>query len=243
MINKKKHLRESYHLPDDSSSCSIRHKTYTATQMPSSKSSNKKGQMFLIGAILMIMGTLLVFNVVGVKSITEESRHQEGKLLNRQMNNIMNEYKYGMGVAAIQQNSNKTESDYAATMSSFLRNDAGSRIFYTIAYVNGTTQAYSVNVGNYLSRKINVTVAATDSSPSSAYVYLGDRQNSTMHFSSLISNGMINLTLSYMKGSSDVQEKFSLNVSDKKYMTGFFDVTLIDSGSLMNSKEIHNITW
>ena len=202
-----------------------------------------KGQMFLIGAILMIMGTLLVFNVVGVRTITEESRYQDAKLLNRQASNAVNEYRYGLGLAALQQESNKSAADYAAAFSSFLRNEADSRIFYAVAYVNGTTQAYSVNVGNYLGRKINVTLNATDSTPSSAFAYLDDRKNSTMHFLSGISSCMINLTLSYKKGGGSVQERFSVNVSDKRYMAEFVDVTMIDTGFTMNAKEVFNRTW
>ena len=201
-----------------------------------------KGQMFIIASVLVLVGLVLIFNILGVQTITEEKRSQDSRLADKIARNIMAEYMFLTGTATAKQEVNKSAADFAANFSAYIRSEMPSNVFYAIAFVNGTNQRYSLNVGNYLNRRINITVNATDSTPLGNNAFLDDMKNSTFHFSSSI-NGTINVTINYRAGNTDVTEKFGINSSAKNFIRAFFDVTVIDGSSQINIKDTYNRTW
>jgi len=205
-------------------------------------SANYKGQMFIIASVLVLVGLVLIFNILGIQTITEEKRSQDSRLADKIARNIMAEYMFLTGTATAKQEVNKSAADFAANFSAYIRSEMPSNIFYAIAFVNGTTQKYSINVGNYLDRKINITVNVTDSTPLGNNALLDDMKNLTFHFSSSI-NGTINVTINYKTGNRDVTEKFGINSSAKNFIMAFFDITVIDGDSHINIKDTYNRTW
>lgn len=204
------------------------------------ENSYPKGQMFILAAVLMIGGMVMIFNVLGVPFITEEKQFQDTMMPGKSAKNILNEYMFAMGIATNEPKANESAMKYIANFSLYIRNSTSSRIFYAIAFVNSTTQNYSVTLGNYLDTWINATVSATNSAPSSASAVLADKSQSTLYFSPAA--GTVYVNISYRRGNEDVLERFPVVISGKNFMQGFFDITLLDGFSI-NAKELYNRTW
>ncbi len=198
--------------------------------------------MFILAAVLVVSGIVLVFNVIGVPAITEEKKFQDTRMLDKTAKNIMSEYMFTLGIATLYTKPNESASDFISNLSSYIRDDIDSSIFYSIVFVNGTNQAYSINLGNYIDSSTGVTVNATNSTPSSSTISMNDRTNPTLYFSSNI-NGTVNITIAYAKGSHQIVEIFPITVSSKNLLQGFFDITVKDRGFSINLKEIYNRTW
>ncbi len=201
-----------------------------------------KGQMFLLAAIIIITGIVLVFNVVGAPHITEEKRFQDTMVPEKNIKNVMNEYIFSLGAATLSSTPDEAVKRAMSNFSAYMRSEFDSNVFYVVALYNKSDQRYSVIVGNYLDRAVNVTVNATSSTPSSNYTFLGDKQSSSLYFSSSV-NGTVNITVYYKKGAEDVTEIFSLAAAGRNSTAGIFDVTLRGERSSINRKETYNRTW
>ena len=204
------------------------------------KKRGRKGQMFVIGAILILIGLIVLKNLLGVYSTAEEKRYQESVILDKQLRNIRDEYKYIIATASMQNDANASGISYLSNFSSLIRNDMNGRIVYMFIFANGTTQKFSVNVGNFVNDKINVTVNATSSNPN-GYVYgsMDDKANLTKEFNATI-NGTINVTLKYLYRNINFTEMVPVNVSTKSRAAGFFDITLEGSDIYVRSKETYS---
>ena len=198
--------------------------------------------MFILAAVLIISGIVLVFNVLGSPAITEEKKFQDTRMLDKTAENIMREYMFALGTATLYPKPNESASNFISDLSSYMRNETDSSIFYAIIFVNGTNQRYSVNIGNYMDDSISVNVSATNSTPASGAFALNDKKNTTLYFSSGI-NGTVNVTVSYTKGNNQITENIRVGVSTKNLMQGLFDITVRDSGFSVNLKETYNRTW
>ncbi len=205
-----------------------------------SKERGRKGQMFVIGAILILIGLIVLKNLLGVYSTAEEKRYQESVILDKHLRNVRDEYKYIIATASMQNDANASGISYLSNFSSLIRNDMDSKIVYMFIFANGTTQKFSVNVGNFVNDKINVTVNATNSNPN-GYVYGGmdDKTNLTREFNATI-NGTINVTLKYLHRNINFTETVPMNVSTKNLAAGFFDITLVGSDIYVRTKETYN---
>ncbi len=121
----------------------------------------QKGQMFLIGSIMVLIGLIMLKNLLAVYTTVEETRFQETNIIDKQLSNVVNEYENIIGLASLNGYDNGVS--YLSNFSGFLRNDIDSEILYSFVFANGTTQRYNVTIGNYLGDKINLTVNVTDS--------------------------------------------------------------------------------
>jgi hypothetical protein len=201
-----------------------------------------RGQMFIIAAIFMVLGLVLIFNVLGVSFITEEKRFQEGRSLDKTAKNLLGEFRFAAGVATIKPVPNSSAADILYNFSSYIRDELDTEILYAFAFVNGTNQLYSINVGNFLDDTINISVNVTGSTPSSRNATIDDRKSDNFTFAAS-GQGVINVTLHYSLGNSNVLERFAINASAKNFLKAFFDVKLKDGASFIRAKEEYNRTW
>jgi hypothetical protein len=201
----------------------------------------KKGQMFVIAAIFMIIGVILLRNILSFPAITQEKTFQDVSYLDRNLKNIKNEFAYTAGVASAQHRPNATGADYLLNISDYVRNQFDSKILYLYVFANGTTQNVSVTVGNYLQTNISGTIEVTDSTPPTRAFDLNDKGYITLEFNS--SQSMVNLTLNYTIQDRKTVEKIYFNVSTKNYVRAFFDITLLDTGFFARSKSVYNRSW
>lgn len=204
----------------------------------------KKGQMFLIAAILVVIGLIMLKNLLGVYSTGEETRFQETQILGKQLNNIINEYKYTLAVAAAQENVTNSSINYTENLSTYLRKDIDSEILYALVFVNSSNQKYYITLGNYLNDRINATIDVTDSTPSSSAIgILEDRTNSTTEFQSGI-NGTVTITITYIRQGTEFVETFPIVVSSSRNLIkGFFDVKIKNEETFVRIKDTYNYTW
>lgn len=201
-----------------------------------------KGQMFIMAAILVISGVVLVYSIIGLPSIAEEKKFQDSMLLDKTARNVMNEYIYAMGASTIYGEPNASAEVFLANLSAFVKSDTDSEMFYSVIFVNGTTSSISVNTGNFLDATTGVTISLTNSTPSSATLSLANGANGTLYFMRNI-NGTMNFSITYTKDSESVTETFPLTAGTSNLMQGFFDITLRSSNSKINLIETYNRSW
>lgn len=211
--------------------------TESSVYDPSVSRCSSKGQMFIVAAVLILVGMVLLFNMVGTPAINEEKKFQETRLLSRNLENIINEMKFAAGLATLSSTPNTTA--YFSQFSSYIRDETDGRILYVSVFFNSTAQQYSVEVGNYLGQSVNTTINVTNSVPSGSNVLLQDGTSATKSFSS---SGPVNITLTYKDGSADVEERVQIP-SGNNFALGFFDVTLQDGDYTVRSKDTYNRTW
>ncbi|MBI5347019.1 MAG: hypothetical protein HZB66_00215 [Candidatus Aenigmarchaeota archaeon] len=196
-----------------------------------------KGQVFLIGAIIILIAIVLLKNLYSIYDTLEEKRWVESGDIEKKIKNIIREYGYSAGIATVQKSVN---AEYLNELSVFLGNDTDIESLYIFAYANGTR--YDVTVGNFLGERINATVNATNSTPASyAFGVLEDKTNLTASFVSGI-NGSITLTLSYTAENKIVNENIILAIANNS-MVSFFDVKLKENDLWLRSKDVFNRTW
>jgi hypothetical protein len=204
--------------------------------------SHQKGQLFIIAAVFMVAGMVLIFGVLSSPLIVEEKKFQDVRLLDKNSKNILNEYKYAAGIATLNSPANVSLLSYMLNLSDYYRRESDSRIFYAAAMLNGSTQRFSIDVGNYLKDSINITINATDSTPSSIQFVLDDKTNRAVDFLATI-NKMVDITLDYSSGNARTVERFSLNSSSRNVMLLFSDVSLKDGTYEIRLKDVYNRTW
>jgi len=200
------------------------------------KDYRKKGQLFIVGAIIILIGFIMLHNLFA--SSIEEKRFLESSLLDSYSGNIVNEYRNIVGLSSMQ--SNKSGIDYLSNFSFFIRDDTESRILYVFVFLNSST--YSVTVGNFLNDKINVTISATDSTPNSYSIgVLDDKTNQTREFTADI-NGTIELTLTYNKMGNEFNETIPVKAGNN-FVQGFFDISVEEDGLFLRKIDMYNRTW
>ena len=164
----------------------------------------KKGQLFIAGAIIILVGLILLKSLF-VYSSVEEKRFLESSLLERYSGNIMNEYENIAGLATMQSDVNRSGIDYLSNFSFFITDAMRSKILYAFVFVN--SNSYSVTVGNFLGDKINLTINATDSTPGCYHIgVMNHKTNQTREFIADI-NGTVELTFGYVKSGNEYSQK------------------------------------
>lgn len=200
----------------------------------------RSGQMFVIAAIIILVGLIMLKNLLAVYSTMEEKRSVESDMLDKQLKNIRGEFRYIAGIASLQADANASGIAYLSNFSGFLRSDADIRILYLFAFANGTSQKYSITIGNYLKDNINATVNVTGSTSAGYYFgTINDETNITTAFQSTA--GTVNITLAYSYRNQNITERLPLSVSGNS-VAGFFDITLED-GMTVRSKDVYNRSW
>jgi hypothetical protein len=202
-----------------------------------------KGQMFLIGAILIIVSLVLLRNLMGVFMTAQEEEAGESIVLDAELRNIKGEYNYIIGIATQQATPNVSAISNLYNISDLIRNDKDAKILYMLVYVNGTNQRYTVVVGNFLNDRINATVNVTDSTTTgSAFGNVNDKINVTAEFFPN-TNITINVTLNYTLQSNNISEVIKANIGTRNHFSLFYDITLESGNALVRGKDIYNTTW
>ena len=200
-----------------------------------------KGQMFIIAAVFMIVGMVLIKNMLNFDVIDEQKNFIESQNTDKQMENILNEYKYAANIALVQPQKNVSGLNYMSNLSLFLKKDI--KYFsslYMFAYANTTTGKISVAVGNFLSGDVNITLNATDSSPLGYSFLLSDTQSTAKEFTYNGGTSEVNITINYtIQSQSDVE---MISIIVKNYTASYFDIRLYDKNIQLRAKESYNRT-
>jgi len=200
------------------------------------------GQMFIIASILIVTALLALKNLLGVYSTFEEKRFEETLDLDSQLKNIKNEFGYILGIAALQNDVNGSGIRFFYNFSNFIANDIDARILYVFVFVNSSNQAFGVTTGNLLREAINVTINATNSTPTGYTFIMNSSFNTSREFQSSI-NGTINITLTYSRQNSNITERFPILVSTIRSAAIFVDARVHGENAFVRAKEIYNKTW
>jgi hypothetical protein len=200
--------------------------------------SRSKGQFFIIGAIIILVGFIMLRNLFVYPSI-EEKRSLESSLVDRYLDNIAKEYRNIVGLASLQSDVNSSGIAYLSNFSFFIRDGIESRILYVFVYLNSSS--YSVTVGNFLNDKINVTITATGSTPGSYSIgVLNDKTNQTREF--VANSDTIELTLTYNRIGSEFNETIPIKKTNS-FVQGFFDISLEEDDIFLRKIDLYNRTW
>jgi|SRR3989344_1004340 len=198
-----------------------------------------KGQFFIIAAVIILIGFILLRNSLGIFDTLAERRIVESSMMNKQAINIMNEYKYLAGTASLQNDVNRSAIDYLYNFSSYLRDDRNVEILYVFVYMNDSANTYSVTLGNFLNDNINASINVTASTPQSVNFTLNNKKNATYNFA-VSSDGIISINLTYRRIDTLVTERLSID-SRKNMTSSFFDITLIENNKI-RIKDVYNVT-
>ena len=201
-----------------------------------------KGQFFIISALFILIGLIMLKSLLGVYVTVEEERKQETAIQDKQLRNIKSEYEYTIGIASLQSSVNESGISNLYNLSSLMKSITGSKSLYLFIFVNGSTQKYSVTIGNFLGDKINANLSATNSVPSGYSIGdINSSVNVTRGFQADI-NGTIYVNITYIRQGSKTIETIPVQVSNNS-VSGFFDITLEDRDLIVRSKDTCNITW
>lgn len=198
--------------------------------------------MFIIASILMLIAMIMMKNLLGIYATFEEKSFSETFILDKQLNNLKGEYTYLAGFTSLQGNANQSGITYMYNFSNFTTGDISAKVLYVYVFGNGSSQRYSVTVGDFISDEINITLNATSSTPTGFTFTLGSRTNATYEFGSN-TNGTVNITLRYTHRNENTTEQFPVLISTSNVVAGFFDITVSSAGQFVRSKSIYNRTW
>ncbi|MEK6888408.1 MAG: hypothetical protein AABX14_05690 [Candidatus Aenigmatarchaeota archaeon] len=199
-----------------------------------------KGQMFMIGAIFIVVGFVLLKGLLSLPILAQEKNFQDTSYLDRSLKNIRSEYQYASSIASMQGNANAS-AVYLYNISTYMRSEFDSKIIYVFIFYNGTTGNFSTTIGNFLQNNLSGTINFTNSIPTGRTFALNDSTSTVMEFNS--SAAIVNVTLNYTLQNNQVVEKFYFNSSTRNYVAAFFDISLQESGFFVRSKSTYNRTW
>jgi len=200
----------------------------------------RKGQMFMIAGILILVGFLMIRNLLSVYQTVEEKMSEESGLVDKQIKNIIKEYEMIVGVGSLQSDPNQSTLNYLVNFTKYLKNDMTIEVLFMYAFYDNTTGNYTVNIGNFLDDKINCTINTTNPENSDTFD-LEDEENYTKEFSATSSSS--DITLSYGFRGNNRKEKITVLTGNQNFTIGFFDVTIIKDNIIMRAKQTYNRTW
>ena len=201
-----------------------------------------KGQMFIIAMIFIIAVVVLVKNMVSTLELTEENRFQTAKVSEKNMKNFIDEYRHIAAAAAMQAQANQSGLGWLADFSMRLREDQEARIFFVLIVTNGSSQRYSVAIGNYLGDSINITYNVTNSSAPGNTSVIADGEEFVQQHAPLV-NGTIAFTAYYTFKDSSVAEKFNFTNSGNNSILLFTDVTAGSDDFSARGKDVFRWSW
>lgn len=199
-----------------------------------------KGQMFMIAAIFIIIGFVLLKGLLSLPILAQEKTFQDTSYLDRNLKNIRGEYEYTASTASMQGNVNASAA-YLYNLSTYMRSEFDSKIIYVFIFYNGTTGNFSATIGNFLQSNMSGTINFTSSTPTGRTFVMNDSTSRVLEFNA--SAAIINVTLNYTLQNNQALEKFYFNTSTRNYVAAFFDISLQESGFFVRSKSTYNRTW
>src|SRR3989338_4574585 len=197
--------------------------------------------MFIIAAIFMILGFVLLRNLLSLPEITQEKVYQDTSYLDKNMKNLEREYAYLAGAASMQRNANLSGNQYFHSFTQLVRSEFDARILYVYIFSNGTSGNVSVTIGNFMKNNMSGMLNVTSATPTGRTFTLNDTHNVTLEFN--LTSGWINATLNYTMQNSETVERLYFNASTRNYVLGFADMTLQERGFMVRSKSVYNRTW
>ena len=81
-----------------------------------------KGQMFMIGAIFIVVGFVLLKGLLSLPILAQEKNFQDTSYLDRSLKNIRSEYQYASSIASMQGNANAS-AVYLYNISTYMRSE------------------------------------------------------------------------------------------------------------------------
>lgn len=198
----------------------------------------RKGQFFIIAALVLLTSLVLIRGMLDLYSSGEKSSSLSSDYGEKKLENILDEFENAVGIASLGSSPADGLVYALSNLSSYIREREDARILWVSVYSNGTSGNYTATVGNYLQKNAYFNISATSSSPSSYAFYLDDSENSSVDFSSQV-NGTINLTLSYSIEGSSVQDTFGFSVSNISSTTAFLDMRILSGNGMFGSKRTY----
>lgn len=192
-----------------------------------------KGQMFILGAILVVIALIMFRNFLSVYSTAEEGRYLDSALEGKMMRNLEKEYKFMAAISSDAQAPNASAARYMSNFSGMISDD-GARVLYVFVYSPGN-MTYSVLAGNYLGEKINFTALGSSR-------IIQNNANESFHFTTPI-HANISVNLTYFSSSLNETETFGFALSARNTTAAFFDISLERSGIKLRNKILFNRTW
>jgi len=196
---------------------------------------NKKGQFFIIAAIVITVTLVMIRTLISSYSAAEITTHEETKILGRQLENIKGEYEYIVGTASMQNDVNSSLSQNLANFSSYIRDQLDSEILWVAIYFNSSNQNYSVIVGNFLQDNIEINLTISNSTSHTEAISLGDKSIGSRSFNI---TGDVTLTLSYTLKDESREDIISFTLSDNSTI-GFFDISLLSDNLKVRTKDLY----
>ncbi|KHO48150.1 MAG: hypothetical protein QT00_C0001G0163 [archaeon GW2011_AR5] len=200
-----------------------------------------KGQMFVIAAIFMILGFVLLRNLLSLPEITQEKVYQDTSYLDKNLRNLEREYSYLAGTASMQPNVNFSGNQYLHSFTQLVRSEFDAKVLYVYIYSNGTSSNVSVTIGNFMKNNMSGVLNITSATPTGRTFSLNDTHNTTLEFN--LTAGWLNATLNYTMQNRETVERLYFNASTRNYVLGFTDMTLQERGFLVRFKSTYNRTW
>jgi hypothetical protein len=168
-----------------------------------------KGQFFFLGAVIIVIGLILLKSLHSFYFVIEENRHLA--IRDDKVWNIQREYVYAAGIGRM----NNVRDDYLFDLSQRFRNDTDIKVLYLLIDSNDT--GFSVSTGNFLRNSLNATLVANTSS---SVFSLQDKERRRDHF-----DNAVNITFSYTLANETFSEVVNFTVNATKL---FYDIELFD---------------
>jgi hypothetical protein len=177
-----------------------------------------KGQMFVVGAVLLVVVLALfrqTFIVERPAVLTADDL----------LDNVEKELRYTAGI------SDRLDEDKLFNLSGFFRDNVGGfEGIYILVFTENDN--YQVRIGNYLRARIDGTVQASGSSPSSEAVGVNDRSVQELGFDA---SGNVTLVLSYTKGGETITESLAFDTNGATAL--FYDISIKENDKLLRRKD------
>jgi len=200
----------------------------------------RKGQMFMIAGILILVGFLMLKSMLSVYQTVEEKTTEESELVDRQIKNIIKEYEMTLGFGSLQADPNQSTLEYLVNFTKYLESDMTIEVLFVYAFYDNTTGNYTVNIGNFLDDKRNCTINTTNPTNSDTF-NLADEKNYTKEFNTTSTSS--DITLTYGFRGQDRKEKITVETGNQNFTIGFFDVNIRKDNIVMRAKQTYNRTW
>lgn len=199
----------------------------------------RKGQFFIIAAIIITISLIAIKSLLGFYSTEETISAESMRIIDKQLENIRNEYEYITGIALTKTDVNSSLYLYLSNFSNFIREDRDARALWIAISANGSNQKYNLLAGNYMKTPVSVNITLTNSTPASILLNLSDRSVGSSNLSSQI-NGSINMTIRYAFEGYQNEELAQFEISEINSTTIFIDLMINDGETRVREKSIYS---
>lgn len=203
----------------------------------------KKGQMFLIAAIIISVAIVMSRSMIDVYPTAEEKNFQDTETLVEMLENVEQEYRYSINTATRHENVTIVGPEYLRKLSSFIENDTQHEMdyqtIYLFAHLNASTREYNITIGNFLNDEIDATLTIKEAVTFTDHIgYLDSGEDITRGYElSTGYNDKIIIILDYIFRHSTYSENVSL-IATRNTNLLFYDIRLRQD-SFVRAKDIY----